>query len=439
VLIAGFRQREPIVSRRIAKSVVMGGYEAWFPMNWTTRAAAIVAISLAIGVPLLGYVGLRGDFFPKLTRFADQDSGDHAGENARDKEVSRSFETFDPETASRVKPAVLYHPSAALDRHNTVAWSADRLGITAISGRELASHRQINLNHSGTDRRAGNAGTGSKNEPIFFRSDRTAAYDPPAELIRFDKSSARPAVQSDLLMENSAFSDADRGETARLLAVLLDSGRVVLGKAQFTINNPRLDDKGFSSSVFAGRLRKEFLSRTGHDLQNVRASAMPEPAKPLLFELSAVMQRAVHDAQPEINRKGIGFKGFIPATFGTKVAEVFSKQTGVTIRQIGPPDTEPRNPNNKPDGEEELALLAIQKSHPRVGDHVIEQEIPDRGIRVLLPLFYSKSCLGCHGRPKGEIDISGYEKEGFKEGDLGGAISVLFPTPAKPVEQAKEE
>jgi general secretion pathway protein A len=55
----------------------------------------------------------------------------------------------------------------------------------------------------------------------------------------------------------------------------------------------------------------------------------------------------------------------------------------------------------------------------------------------LLPLFYSKPCLACHGRPKGQLDISGYEKEGFQEGDLGGAISVSLPpeknsSPASP-------
>ena len=45
----------------------------------------------------------------------------------------------------------------------------------------------------------------------------------------------------------------------------------------------------------------------------------------------------------------------------------------------------------------------------------------------MLPLFYNKQCLACHGSPKGQIDISGYEKEGFKDGDLGGAISITLP------------
>jgi general secretion pathway protein A len=218
-------------------------------------------------------------------------------------------------------------------------------------------------------------------------------------------------------------------ETARLLAVLLDSGRIVVGRAQSAINNPRLEDKGFSSTVFESQLRKEFQTRTRHDLHSLAGAPMPESAKPLLLRLSFFMQKAVHDVQPEINKKGIGFKGFIPATFGTQVAERFSRDTGLKLRQIGPPGTEPRNPNNKPDDQEELLLHAMRKNHPRVGDHIVEQQLDGgEGVRVMLPLFYNRQCLACHGGPKGEIDISGYEKEGFKEGDLGGAISIVLPS-----------
>ena len=241
---------------------------------------------------------------------------------------------------------------------------------------------------------------------------------------------AQPAVTGpDARSQAHDVSISDRmelSETGRLLAVLLDSGRVVVGRAQSTINNPRLEDKGFSSSVFEGQLRKEFQTRTRHDLHNLAVAPMPESAKPLLLRLAFFMQKAVHEAQHDINKKGIGFKGFIPATFGTQVAELFSKDTGLKLRQIGPPGIAPRNPNNKPDEQEEQLLNAIRRNHPRVGDHMIEN--PNKiGVHVMLPLFYNKQCLSCHGSPKGEVDISGYEKEGFKDGDLGGAISITLP------------
>jgi len=260
----------------------------------------------------------------------------------------------------------------------------------------------------------GNIGT----DQVFASDTRQADPVPPARLV------------SELDAKGRDLSPTERmelSETARLLAVLLDSGRVVVGRAQPAINNPRLEDKGFTASAFEAQLRREFQARTRHDLHHLAGAPMPESAKPLLLRLSFFMQKAVHEVQPDINKKGIGFKGFIPATFGTQVAHSFSKDTGLKLRQIGPPGKEPRNPGNKPDDEEELLLYAVQKNHPRVGDHIVEQQLTDhRGVRVMLPLFYSRQCLACHGNPKGEVDISGYEKEGFKEGDLGGAISIVL-------------
>ena len=258
----------------------------------------------------------------------------------------------------------------------------------------------------------------------LFARDRDPDSVPPARLV----SELEPKEGNDLSPEERM----ELSETARLLAVLLDSGRVVLGRAQSTINNPRIGDKGFSSSVFEGQLRAEFQTRTRHDLHNLAVAPMPESAKHLLLRLAFFMQKAVHDVQPDINKKGIGFKGFIPATFGTQVAYSFSQDNGLKLRQIGPPGTEPRNPDNKPNEQEEQLLYAVQKSHPRVGDHIVEQQLADiRGVRVMLPLFYSKQCLACHGNPKGQVDISGYPKEGFKEGDLGGAISIVLSAQKK--------
>jgi Protein of unknown function (DUF3365) len=43
------------------------------------------------------------------------------------------------------------------------------------------------------------------------------------------------------------------------------------------------------------------------------------------------------------------------------------------------------------------------------------------------PEYAGPSCLGCHGTPKGGKDITGGRKEGWKEGDLAGAISLTLP------------
>ena len=46
--------------------------------------------------------------------------------------------------------------------------------------------------------------------------------------------------------------------------------------------------------------------------------------------------------------------------------------------------------------------------------------------RMMMPEYYASSCLSCHGSPKGQTDITGYPKEGGKEGDLGAIISVTL-------------
>ncbi|MEO6543718.1 MAG: DUF3365 domain-containing protein, partial [Nitrospiraceae bacterium] len=69
-------------------------------------------------------------------------------------------------------------------------------------------------------------------------------------------------------------------------------------------------------------------------------------------------------------------------------------------------------------------------SFPRAGEQVVSAMAEDgKTVRVLLPLFYGKACLICHGTPKGERDVTGYPREGAQEGDLGGAISVKLPMP----------
>jgi type II secretory pathway predicted ATPase ExeA len=103
-----------------------------------------------------------------------------------------------------------------------------------------------------------------------------------------DSQTTRSTTRSEIVTTESA----ELAETARLLNVLLDSVRIVVEKAQATINNPRLDHKGFSPSAFEAQLRSEFLSRTGHDLRNLAPAAMPERAKPLLVRLAFFMQKA---------------------------------------------------------------------------------------------------------------------------------------------------
>jgi len=225
-----------------------------------------------------------------------------------------------------------------------------------------------------------------------------------------------------------ASANADAVETARLLAILLDSGRVVVGANQPLINDKDKGDKGFTPDVFEKQLQTKFKERSGVDLSTLGSAGIPAQAKTLLPELMTAAKQAVAENQVTINAPGKAFKGFTPAHFGTQAASKFTKKTGVYLKQTTT-DNLLRNPGNKADAYEAAALKKFaDTSYPRQGEKTISDVVDGgKSVRLLLPLFYGKNCLSCHGEPKGETDISGYKKEGAKEGDMGGAISVKVP------------
>ena len=225
-----------------------------------------------------------------------------------------------------------------------------------------------------------------------------------------------------------ASANPDVIETGRLLAILLDAGRGTVGANQPLINDAAKGDKGFTPDVFEAQLIEKFKGRSGIDLANLKAAAVPETAKSLLPELVTASKKTVADNQANINKSGVGYKGFTPAHFGTQAATEFSTKTGVYLKQTTQ-DGLLRNPKNKAD-EFEAGLLAklADTAYPRQGDKAMSETVEGgKAVRVMLPLYYGKGCMGCHGGPKGETDISGYKKEGANEGDLGGAISVKLP------------
>jgi hypothetical protein len=227
------------------------------------------------------------------------------------------------------------------------------------------------------------------------------------------------------LSPTTALANPDVIETGRLLAVLLDSGRVTIGANQSLINDPAKGDKGFTPEVFEQQLIATFKQRTGIDLADLKNAQVPENARPMLLQLVEESKKTVASYQATINIQGIKYKGLIPATFGTEAAARFQRWSGIYLKQTAP-DHLLRNPKNKAD---EFEAAAFQKfadpSYPRVGEKILSETVEDgKTMRILLPLFLGKACLSCHGRPKGERDISGYPKEGGIEGELGGAISV---------------
>lgn len=225
----------------------------------------------------------------------------------------------------------------------------------------------------------------------------------------------------------SAADRAETEETARLLANLLRAGRLVVDDNQKLIDDPHRGDKQFTPAVFEQAVTKRYRDLTGIDLTKLEnlptTTSLPPLAKRLLPELLEASKEVVQDAQLVINQKGVGYKNFIPATFGSQAATRFSKRSHVRLKQT---TLNPRNPKNEPD-DYETSVLSWLSGRPRAEAYVSELTDEGQTLRVVMPIYYEKACLGCHGEPKGEMDISGFPREGHKEGDLAGAITVTAP------------
>lgn len=222
-------------------------------------------------------------------------------------------------------------------------------------------------------------------------------------------------------------SSAHGGQTqteqaAELLATFFNAGRLVVEQNQSLINDPRRGDKGFTPEVFERSVLEEFSRQTHIDLRTDPPS-LPPSTRELLTLLLRTSKEVVADAQFVINQRGIGYKNFIPATFGSQAARKFSARSKVTIKQTA---LDPRNLHNTPDSYERMVLLRLA-AQPLPSPPIIEWIDGGTTLRVMTPLYYSEDCLTCHGSPKGILDISGYPREGAPVGALAGAISIHIP------------
>ena len=214
----------------------------------------------------------------------------------------------------------------------------------------------------------------------------------------------------------------DETETAELLITLLKAGRAVVSENQGLINDPSKGHKGFTEDYFAQQALEKFRAKTKIDL--TKASNLPQA--PMLLALLDSEKEVVAEAQMVINKQGIAFKGFLPAVFARKTGERFYKKTNVKLRLTG---LDYRNPGNRPDDfEQEVLRMFADPRHPKGQQYVKTTMVAGKPVlRVMDPEYAGPTCLSCHGSPKGERDITGMKKEGWKEGDLAGAISLTLP------------
>ena len=214
----------------------------------------------------------------------------------------------------------------------------------------------------------------------------------------------------------------EAAEVAEHLIELVKIGREVVSEHQATINDAAKAEKGFTSDFVADQVLERFKKKTKIDLR------IPNVVPQANFFLALVEaeREVIDEAQPVINRQGIGFKGFFHAVFARRVGEHFYKKTGVRMKLTG---IDYRTPNSKPDEfEQEVLRMFSGPRHPKDQVYARSTVVDGRPVlRMMNPEYSTAACLSCHGAPKGERDITGMKKEGWKEGGLAGAISVILP------------
>ncbi|NKB60217.1 MAG: DUF3365 domain-containing protein [Alphaproteobacteria bacterium] len=221
---------------------------------------------------------------------------------------------------------------------------------------------------------------------------------------------------------------ADSDETIAVsLATMLRASRAVISKNQKHINDANIGDKGLSTAVVVAKAKENYKKATGTDVDSIDPASLH--GKLIKAQLAAIA-KVMDNAQGTINKKGVSLKGFLPAVFARLVAEGFTANvSGQATLKLTAPKSYVRNRSNRPDAWENNVIESMFKSadHPK-NKHVAEAANVKgkKAFRVILPEYYGKSCLSCHGGPKGERDITGGKKEGGTLGELGGAISVAI-------------
>jgi hypothetical protein len=225
----------------------------------------------------------------------------------------------------------------------------------------------------------------------------------------------------------SAASAEDDMAIAQSLAEMLRDARTVISDQQDLINNPQLGDKHLAGKVVLDEAIARYSKDTGVDPRKLDPASVEGR---LLRAMMAAIVGVVDDNQPTINEKGTGFKGFIPAVFARLVAESFDQLAkGEAEVKVTAPLELVRNRKARPDPWETQVIEKrfLDPAWPAGKPFSAQVETNGRpAFRVMVPEYYVESCLACHGSPKGQMDVTGYPKEGGKLDDLGAVISITL-------------
>ncbi|WP_303900878.1 Tll0287-like domain-containing protein [Thiohalomonas denitrificans] len=204
--------------------------------------------------------------------------------------------------------------------------------------------------------------------------------------------------------------------TAEMISQALAVGRLVIFSHMKKLTDPELGDKGFTGDYFV----EQWLAALEPQLMDITPAQQR-----ILDKLIWAGKLSIDNNQDRLNVKGTGWKHFLPAKWAREAGLMFNSRTGIVTRQ---PARNYRHPSNAPDSMDKAVLTRfIQPDHDGkpYGEETMMGKQPV--YRYFEPVELMEPCLACHGKPKGELDVLGYEKDGLEGGDVIGMISVTVP------------
>ena len=131
------------------------------------------------------------------------------------------------------------------------------------------------------------------------------------------------------------------------LATMLRAGRTVVSRHQDRINDPNLANKGLDSKTVLAEAVTIFQKTGGGDPAKLDTNS--RYSKLVRMQMDA-MAEVIDAHQETLNRKGVGFKGFIPAVFGRLSNEAFGRRAiGMAEMKVTAPPQFIRNVKAKAD------------------------------------------------------------------------------------------
>lgn len=202
------------------------------------------------------------------------------------------------------------------------------------------------------------------------------------------------------------------------LALFIREARSVVSKRPKFIHNP--SEVHMTPDQFIQLTERNFARSFG------KGSAQRfEETKMLKHSIRYVIEKAVSGNYKNRWSEGLYQGKFLPARFAGEVALHFSHTPGnrISVKLTAPDRFLVNEKNESDDWERKVFNTNFLKDWPKNKSYTeVVEEKNQKIFRFMLPEYYKRDCIGCHGGEEGRRIHKG--KVSGMLGDIGGAISV---------------